>query len=673
MAGQAANVNTSLKQLPTTVQRHILLLLPPNDRALGCRLACPDMRDALSEPQHCTASLSQPLPPYAVSWAVEAGQQHVQQLAFRHKLQLMCTAAASGSEVNLEVALALLQPSIFPESLLIEDPVLWQSTIHLDPDPGVAALEAGHPQLLGWLLHHCPELLRRNGVLQAAARHSALEGLQMAWRAVQAKIEGEKGGARRCWRRDVEPALGQAVLDVAAGSSTPDAVAKMEWLLSAGSCRLQATTASAAACSGDLGRLRWLRERGGPLAELPVSIHAARPSGDSPTYLLGDALQHADLAVVQWLVDEAGCKLPAVPPAQPHWNTDWDTLLRAAIAGPEAVAKLEWLQRRGFPLREIPSSLLHIPILTAADAGQTETLSYLMSVFGPRRLLLPTGPEGQGQAVVKAEDLEEAAASSGSIAMLEFLRQAGFTFSGPAYIGAAVRGNLALVRWLACEVGVPAAEPQLQALIYYWPNGTAADDRVLLEAVQLLVEVAGCKEWNVKDMLFHARYRRDMALVQYLLQQRPGYQPGGEVLARAAEVGCAALVEWLVQQPGWRPDPAYPVYIDAARHGDYATLSTLRRLGVPWGATDTLDKALQWGCRVPVLRWLVAQGVPVGGVGAVQDRLHGMLEWGVVSGEEAEWLLGYATGGASAAGSRGCMTNQGGQGRTEHVPRAVGR
>ncbi len=110
------------RHVPSALQLHILSLLPPNERALSGRLVSPDAAAALSGPEHCTASPSQPLPPHAVPWAVAAGQQHVRQLPFRHKLQLLCTAAASGSEVNLEVALALLQPSIFPELLQSYDP-----------------------------------------------------------------------------------------------------------------------------------------------------------------------------------------------------------------------------------------------------------------------------------------------------------------------------------------------------------------------------------------------------------------------------------------------------------------------------------------------------------------------------------------------------------------------
>ncbi len=266
------------RQLPSALQLHVFSFLPPNGRALSGRMACRDAAEGLSGPQHCTASLSQPLPPRAVPWALEAGQQHVRQLPFRHKLQLLCTAAASGSEVNLEVALALLQPSIFPELLHnLEGAYTRQGS---NADPGVVAVKAGHPQLLGWLLHHCPALLHPVKVLEVAATHCNLAGLQAVWEALQ---------GQRDWGTVRSPELCQGTLDAAARSHTPDALDKVRWLLETGSGRLGAQVIEAAIGSGDLGRLRWLQERWCVLAEHDQ---------------LSAALRHADLGVVQWLVDE---------------------------------------------------------------------------------------------------------------------------------------------------------------------------------------------------------------------------------------------------------------------------------------------------------------------------------------------------------------------------------
>ncbi len=249
-AGSSSSSTGSLQsQLPPALQLHVMSFLPPTDRAICGRLVSPDAAAGLSKDPTCTASLSQPLPPHAVPWALEAEQQHVQQLPFRHKPQLLCTAAVSGSEVNLEVALALLQPSIFPELLhQMRDFTTY-------PNPGVAAVEASHPQLLGWLVRHCPALLAdRRDILRAAAQHCDMAGLQVACDALRQEDAGE-GRANGSREDDQGPVVSQCVLDAAATSATPDAVAKMEWLLAVegGRCLLQESTAVAAARSGDLG------------------------------------------------------------------------------------------------------------------------------------------------------------------------------------------------------------------------------------------------------------------------------------------------------------------------------------------------------------------------------------------------------------------------------------
>ncbi len=572
-------------QLPPALQLHILSLLPPNDRALSGRLVSPDAAAGLSQDPTCTASLSQPLPPHAVPWAVEAGQQHVRQLPFRHKLQLLCTAAASGSEVNLEVALALLQPSIFPD-VLQHGARAW-GELRTFPDPGVAAIEAGHPQLLGWLLRRCPGLLVPARVLEAAARHCDLAGLQAAWAAMR---DGHPSRAPS----DIYM-LGQPVLDAAAGSATHDAEAKVQWVLGAGQgLALRDSTAAAAAGLGDLGRLQWLRERGCRMRRNEV---------------LQSALEHADLAVAEWLVDEAGCALPAAAGDDGLWSR----LFGACVKCPDGAAKLQWLRERGAPpLQADHLQLEHFQLensgfMTAlAKGGHVEVLQYLLQQPGLRT--------ERG-----LRELCKAAAQSGSIPMVELLRQqAGCVFTPEAYCYAARSGSLAMIRWLADEAGVaPAGLPtgDFPHLMRCWPNDTPARSRGLLQAVQLLVGEAGCRKWDAKGGLTAAAARGELALVQYLLRQRPRHQPGWEVLVAAAEGGCEALLEWLVEQhPGCLVGAGLGVspYVPAAARGDLGTLTALRRLGVPWGAEDVVAQAVRRGCSVPALRWLKEQGAPVG-------------------------------------------------------------
>ncbi len=588
------------KQLPHVLQQQILSLLPPNERALSARFVCRDARDGFKE--DCTASLSQPLPPHAAPWAQEAGQQHLRQLPFNQKLRLLYTAAASGSEFNLEVVWSLLQPSVFPELL---------HSGYYAAYPGEAAARAGHPHLLGWLRRHCPALLHTSAVLQAAARHCDLAGLQAAWEALQ-------GG----WT--VLPAvLDVRVVYAAAESATPDAVAKMEWLLeeskSGKDCRTGWAAYATAGESGDLGLLRWLRDRGCSLGG----------STDAVCW----ALRSAPLPVAQWLVDEEGCRLPA-PGAG---GSAWASYILAAARSADGAAKLAWLQGWGAPpLNALYRDDLQDLLSHAVKAGHLDVLRCLLSVAAPDGLF------GDQSARVK---LVEAAARYGSIAMAECLRDAGLEFTSTAYKAACTRGNLAMVRWLARDEGVSAAGVRVRDLgnmIAVWPCGRGPVCRGLLEAVQLLVG-AGYSDWNIantdaKRVVSLAAERGDLALVQYLLQHMPRLQPDGKTLAAAATAGCEVLLEWLVAQhpsclsvrEGDSP------YLRAAKKADRGTLAALRRLGVPWGARDVVVRAKREWCGVPVLRWLVEQGAPVGSR-AEMERVLGKDDDGV-----AAWLRSLA-------------------------------
>lgn len=131
--------------------------------------------------------------------------------------------------------------------------------------------------MLGWLIRRCSELLEPSNLLAEAAASCHLVGLQATWGALRLVC-----GPRICTR----PALDQCVLDLAASSSTPDALAKMQWVLrtGAGSCLLSEGVAVSAARSADLARLQWLQDQGWPVGSGEVLRHA---------------LKCADLSVVQ--------------------------------------------------------------------------------------------------------------------------------------------------------------------------------------------------------------------------------------------------------------------------------------------------------------------------------------------------------------------------------------
>ncbi len=602
MTSRATKSSSSREQqqhLPTALQLHVLSFLPPNDRALSGRLAFREANDALSKDPSCVASLSQPLPVHAEAWAVQAGQQHVHSLAFQRKLGLLSTAAASGSEVNLEVALALLQPSIFPEMLLPGHTFRNGINNPAPPNPGVVAVKAGHLHLLGWLQRHCPSLASAPGVLEAAAEHCDLAGLQEVWGLMS-----------------VEPNQHMWVLEAAAGSATPDAVAKLEWLMAVpgSTSRLQGSTAAAAARAGNLGVLQWLKGRGCAMATVGP---------------LQAALQHAGLAIAQWLVDEGGCRLPG-----PGARGTWEQLLDRAAQGPDGVAKLQWLLGRGAPPldSEADKGRITTLALSAAFSGQVEVVRYLLAVHGPATVLaLP-------------DAAAHMAAHSGSIPVVECLLEAGLRFSSNAYKGAAEAGSVAMVRWLAQVARAPIGDLDIcSSFVCEWPRGTAANRRGLMEAVQLLVGEVGLggRVWTVDKVVATAAGHGDVALMRYLLQQKPVLQePDGVTLVSVACLGSLALLEWLAAEypaclgGGWG---SVSPYRWPAESGDRGTLTALERLGVPMVPQMSVPQAVALGCEAPVLRWLAERGAPVGS----EEDMEGALaqrrpaNWGD-SGEAAD-------------------------------------
>ncbi len=629
MEGDGHDSATPQQQLPTALQLHVLSLLPPNERALSGRFVCREACDAFSEPQHCTASLSQPLPPHAAPWAQEAGQQHTNQLPFRDKFQLLSTAALSGSEVNLEVAWALLEPSIFPELLLVRD-IPWRRPPSAE-DPSQVLAKAGHPQLWGWLVRHCPRLLSPIHFLQEVARHCSLPVLQATWEQLQALFTGTSSSNSSSgsspfsgiWR----PALDIHTLHAAAESRTPDAIAKMQWVMETGGegCQPCSGIANIAASLGDRNKLSWARDRG-----IQCDL-----------WVMYSALRAADLAMAQWLVDEGLCDLPAPDriaseePDEPYGKTvlGWDALLKAAAASEDGVAKFRWLQERGAPALG-GAGLALVPQLAqvAARPGHVEVMRYLLSLI----------PSSTIQQVWSPVDQLDSPLVSGKVPMAECLWQAGVVLSGrDAYISAGHSSSVETVRWLATKAGVSSAGMTLadiREFMLHWPWGRKG----LTEAVRLVVG-AGCTAWDM-GLVYNAAKRGDRELVQYLLQLRPEHVPGGELADAAAKGGCVALMEWLAaEHPGCLTGSALagkPLYNLVAYYGDRGMLEALRRLGVPWVVQDVVVREVKGGCCMPVVRWLVEAGAPVGSRQQLHQAVGKQLQANKLNAEEAAWLRG---------------------------------
>ncbi len=252
--------------------------------------------------------------------------------------------------------------------------------------------------------------------------------------------------------------------------------------------------------------------------------------------------------------------------------------------------------------------------------------------------------------------------------MAQCLHQAGAAFDHLSYQAASYSGNVAMVRWLAHEVGASARGVSFVALVGRWPRKTAADGRDLLEAVQLLVG-AGCSVWAGRDADRMARLLVGCAagrgdLVQYLLtlaqqqqQEQQQLLPAGcglldrETVKIAALSGCEAQLEWLVEQhPGCLTGPGGGdcPYVLAAANGDRCTLEVLRRLGVAWGPRGVVAQAVREGCRAPVLRWLVEQGAPVGSEKEVEAAVERAVEERAIGEGTATWLRGLVAAAAPA-------------------------
>ncbi len=238
---------------------------------------------------------------------------------------------------------------------------------------------------------------------------------------------------------------------------------------------------------------------------------------------------------------------------------------------------------------------------------------------------------------------------------------------------------MATVRWLALEARVSARSLNLARIIELWPVCAEARSRNLLEAVQVLVGVATCRGWGARGVVSHAVERGDLALVQCLqekqrhqqqelrpqqgqLGQQQGLQhgqlpgwPDGTTVQDAAEAGCEALLEWLVERHpgclgvGREPGPCgarLPVCGQECRQGHACRPAAAWR-AVGYGGRG--GAGLRRGCELRVLRWLVEQGAPVGSTGDMEEAVARRVRGGGRSAEEATWLRGLA--GAAEAGA----------------------
>ncbi len=109
-------------QLLPDLRLHILSLLPPNDLALGGRLACKEAAARFSEPHHRTVRPGQPVPRHAAAQLEAALRPWTLRQKRQYFARLLVGAMSSGSEQDAEFAFngaeALVsRPALLPRVL----------------------------------------------------------------------------------------------------------------------------------------------------------------------------------------------------------------------------------------------------------------------------------------------------------------------------------------------------------------------------------------------------------------------------------------------------------------------------------------------------------------------------------------------------------------------------
>ncbi len=632
MAERQLGATSDSPTFPRDLIVPVLRLLHPNERALAGRLVCKDAWRGLSEPEHCSARFSLPLPAHALdsAWRPHL-QQALKHLTFRYRFLVLPAAASSGSEVNLELAWGLLRPGLFLE--LVRRPSAAEFLPYVDrlrdEDAGAAAVQSGHAHLLPWLVQHgCP--LDLTDTVVAAVQHCSLEGLQRVW-----ELMGCTSGLPDDDRKDT--AL-YRVLKAAGGLTGATTLAKLSWLLSMAAGegaahsrrqRLLEAAAERAAEAGSLPVLQWLYVQGLDLAGEQGIVEEALGEGVLPpvwsgpapwSKVLAAAIGQGHAEAVWWLVEVAGCPLP-----HEEQRAELELIWNAAGKG-GCVPTISWLLECGLPL-------CWMAMDAAARAGRLEAVQFLHLECG----------------LGLHSILFEAAAGSHNVELATWLLEVGCPTDHCAYCGAAAAADVDMLWWLVWEAGCPWREHTVCNVIHEWGSRTGSGWE-LEQAVRMLLEAGfppgdGGREGTME----RAAAWGNLPLLRYL-HEECGVEMEHSVLAAAVDSGCVAMVEWLVDVGcPLAGEEAYSMYSMASRNGDVDMLACLRRLGVPIEA-GALRKVHGWA---PVLRWLLEHGAPWDGE-AVEEAVTAAKKYGTW-GESAAWLearmeAGQQGGDAAGAG-----------------------
>ncbi|KXZ42675.1 hypothetical protein GPECTOR_125g508 [Gonium pectorale] len=433
-------------QLPPELADHIATFLDLATIAWGFRLVNKAVASKFRGPEHTIIHLSQPVSPpaFAAHWLTPGATGR---MTLARREQLLCLVAASGVAANLEVAVratgCLPTVEVFAAAAIEGQGAccLWlraQDCPTNEREGGAprdllaAAAGAGQRRICNWLLTTglCPWSWQAVGAALRSGRVGLAEWLLVqsklctddAWDTLLPHVAHGCGmpALQSAWQRAFPgrgrgnwEGCGAATLAAAAGSPTPDWAAKVEWLEAQGCARSAEALEAAAACADEAdaaARLVWLWGRGYPIGELAV-MQAVKAGNVTALAFLLDLLP-AQLVQARRFVTVDAARVGHLPALWALINAGWP------LASPHAAAS------------------------EAARGGHLHVVVWLV--------------EWQGAAGVRFEDknLFAAAAESGSVELLAWLRGRGCPWDYRAFTEAAKAGSADALEWLA-EQGCP--------------------------------------------------------------------------------------------------------------------------------------------------------------------------------------------------------------------------
>ncbi|PNH04452.1 hypothetical protein TSOC_009386 [Tetrabaena socialis] len=409
----------------------------------------------------------------------------------------------------------------------------------------------------------------------------------------------------------------------------------LQWLAAHAGCPLTGDVFAAAAAAGRLDVCRWLQQR--------------------DCYGQGWALRGAEAAAATGQRATVECLLAIVGNQDGSYSAACRTSLAYSAARGGHVGLMDWLLPRhgllgcgGFAV-DAAGAL----VMAAAEGCDLPTLQRLYHTYpsvaaggGPTRLGLfsafaagsPTPDwqakvewlEGQGAAASSSLNAcTRAASRPDALGRLTWLRGRGYPWDQNVTEAAAVAGNLDALRYLLAE-GCPLAEGTLGA----------AAGAGQLASLQALHARSSTFTWCAA--LARAAIGGHLPVVAWLLEQQlVSLQQCLPLLPEAAQSGSMELLAWLrdrgcpwdedsiycaaeagSEDPGGPDGQGGDPYLRPVRHGDWAMLACLRRVGCPWRPLNrgggTFVTAVWQGCSVPTLHRLLELGCPVGWLRAIE-------------------------------------------------------